>query len=136
MNRSEEVTIRKALVEAGVIDCIVAMPTKLSANTQIPVSLWFVSKDRSEHGTHRDRTNETLFIDARKHGQLVSRRQRELSQADLNRITSTYHSFRNLDPENNYADIDGFCKAASTRRNRERRTRSHTGSLRRNARSG
>lgn len=113
VNRAEEVAIRKALVQAGVIDCIVALPTKLFANTQIPVSLWFVGRNRGETDKHRAREDETLFIDARKLGHLVSRRQRELATADIARIAGTYHSFRSTDPPTPYADVDGFCKVAT-----------------------
>jgi len=113
VNRSEEIAIRKALVKAGVIDCIVSLPTKLFANTSIPVSLWFIGRNRGETEKHRARENETLFIDARKLGHLISRRQRELDAADVTRITDTYHSFRNLKPATPYADIDGFCKVAT-----------------------
>jgi type I restriction enzyme M protein len=113
INRTEEVAIRKALVEAGVIDCIVSLPTKLFANTQIPVSLWFIGRNRCKTEKHRERSDETLFIDARKLGHLVSRRQREIDAADISRIAETYHSFRNLKPTTRYADIDGFCKVAT-----------------------
>ncbi|MGA0041020.1 MAG: N-6 DNA methylase [Pirellulales bacterium] len=113
VNRSEEVAIRKALIEAGVVDCIVSLPTKLFANTQIPVSLWFVGRNRGKSDKHRAREDETLFIDARKLGHLVSRRQREIDAADISRIAETYHSFRNLKPATPYADIDGFCKVAT-----------------------
>jgi type I restriction enzyme M protein len=113
VNRGEEVAIRKALVEVGVVDCIVSLPTKLFANTGIPVSLWFVGRNRGATEKHRARENETLFIDARKLGHLVSRRQRELDAADIARIADTYHSFRNLNPATPYADIDGFCKVAT-----------------------
>lgn len=115
VNRSEEIAIRKALVEAGVVDCIVALPTKLFANTGIPVSLWFVGRNRGKTDRHRARENETLFIDARKLGSMLpgSRRQRELLEADISRITGAYHSFRNLNPDTPYADVDGFCKVAT-----------------------
>ncbi len=113
VNRGEELAIRKALVEAGVIDCIVSLPTKLFANTGIPVSLWFVGRNRGATEKHRARENETLFIDGRKLGHLVSRRQRELDAADIARIAETYHSFRNLNPATPYADTDGFCKVAT-----------------------
>lgn len=113
VNRAEEVAIRKALVGAGVIDCIVALPTKLFANTSIPVSLWFLSKQRTAKPGFRDRTTETLFIDARRLGHLISRRQRELSAEDVALVTSTYHAFRSDSPAAPYADIDGFCKVAS-----------------------
>jgi type I restriction enzyme M protein len=115
VNRSEEGAIRKALVEAGVVDCIVTLPSKLFANTSIPVSLWFIGRNRGETDKHRARENETLFIDARKLGAMMpgSRRQRELHAADVARIADTYHSFRNLNPSTPYADIDGFCKVAT-----------------------
>jgi type I restriction enzyme M protein len=115
VNRSEEVAIRKALVEAGVVDCIVSLPTKLFANTGIPVSLWFVGRNRVKTEKHRARENETLFIDAHKLGAMMpgSRRQRELDVADISRITDTYHAFRNLKSATPYADVDGFCKVAT-----------------------
>lgn len=113
VNRSEEVAIRKALVEAGSIDCIVALPNKLFANTTIPVSLWFVGKNRGVTGRFRARAGETLFVDARKLGAMTSRRQREFSFADIKSISSTYHSFRSATPTEPYADIEGFCKVAS-----------------------
>jgi type I restriction enzyme M protein len=114
-NRTEEVAIRKALVEAGVVDCIVALPTKLFANTPIAVSLWFIGRNRGATAVHRSRQDETLFIDARKIGSMVagSRRQRELSQADVERVVNTYHSFRSLAAPVKYENIDGFCKVAS-----------------------
>lgn len=115
VKRGEEVAIRKALVEAGVVDCIVSLPTKLFANTGIPVSLWFVGRNRGTNGKHRARENETLFIDARKLGAMIpgSRRQRELHSTDIAKIADTYRSFRNLSPESPYADVDGFCKVAT-----------------------
>ena len=115
VNRGEEVAIRKALVQAGVVDCIVSLPTKLFANTGIPVSLWFVGRNRGATNTHRARENETLFIDARKLGEMMpgSRRQRELHSVDITKIAGTYRSFRNLNPATPYADIDGFCKVAT-----------------------
>jgi type I restriction enzyme M protein len=115
VNRSEEVAIRKALVEAGVVDCIVSLPTKLFANTSIPVSLWFVGRNRGATGKHRARESETLFIDARKLGAMMpgSRRQRELHTPDLAKIANTYHSFRGHNPDAAYADVDGFCKVAT-----------------------
>jgi type I restriction enzyme M protein len=113
VNRAEEVAIRKMLVEAGVIDCIVALPTKLFANTGIPVSLWFIGKNRGKSEKHRAREDETLFIDARRMGALISRRQRELSIDDVAKIAGAYHSFRNLKPTVKCADEDGFCKVAT-----------------------
>jgi type I restriction enzyme M protein len=113
VNRGEEISIRRALVEVGVVDCIVSLPTKLFANTSIPVSLWFIGRNRAGSDKHRRRTDETLFIDARNLGHLVSRRQRELSATDIARIADTYHSFRNLKPAIPYVDVEGFCKVAT-----------------------
>jgi len=113
VNRSEEVAIRKALVDAGVIDCIVSLPSKLFANTQIAVSLWFLARNRTESGKYRNRENETLFIDGRKLGHLISKKQRELSNEDIEKVVSTYHNFRDKNPDSPYVDIDGFCKVAS-----------------------
>ena len=102
--------IRERLVQADLVDCIVAMPDKLFFNTGIPVSLWFVSKDRHGNG-HRKRQGEVLFIDARKLGTMVTRRLRELSDGDIAQIADTYHSWRNHD--GGYDDVPGFARAAS-----------------------
>jgi len=113
---SGEGDIRKALVENGFIDCIVNLPAKLFLNTQIPAALWFMSRNRCSSpvggggGGFRDRSNEILFIDARNLGHLINRRTKELSQEDVEKITSTYHNWRNLD--GNYEDIAGFCASA------------------------
>lgn len=106
---SGEGDIRKALVENGLIDCIVNLPAKLFLNTQIPAALWFMSRNR-KNGKFRDRSNEILFIDARNLGHLINRRTRELSKEDIDKITSTYHNWRNIDGK--YEDIAGFCAAA------------------------
>jgi type I restriction enzyme M protein len=106
---SGEGEIRKALVEAGLIDCIVNLPAKLFLNTQIPAALWFMSRNR-KNGKFRDRSKEILFIDARNLGHLINRRTKELSPEDIQQITSTYHNWRNKD--GNYADIPGFCASA------------------------
>ena len=113
---SGEGDIRKNLVEAGLIDCIVNLPAKLFLNTQIPASLWFMSRNRN-NGKYRDRRNEILFIDARNLGHLINRRTKELSEADIKQITETYHNWRN--PDSNYEDVKGFCNAASIERVQE-----------------
>jgi type I restriction enzyme M protein len=107
---SGEGEIRRKLIEADLVDCIVAMPDKLFFNTGIPVALWFVSKDRHGNG-HRKREGEVLFIDARKLGTMETRRLRVLSDDDIARISSTYHAWRNYDGY--YEDVAGFAKAAS-----------------------
>ncbi|SFB76593.1 type I restriction enzyme M protein [Flexibacter flexilis DSM 6793] len=118
---SGEGDIRKALVENGLIDCIVNLPAKLFLNTQIPAALWFMSRTRTkkipsngevpkERGGDRDRSKEILFIDARNLGHLINRRTRELSKEDIDKIAGTYHAWRN--PDADYQDIAGFCAAA------------------------
>lgn len=113
---SGEGDIRKELVEAGLIDCIVNLPAKLFLNTQIPAALWFMSRDRSNH-KFRDRRKEILFIDARNLGFLINRRTRELSHEDVKMIAGTYHSWRNKNGE--YKDVAGFCCAAPVERVKE-----------------
>lgn len=108
-------SIRRGLVEADLVDCIVAMPDKLFFNTPIPVSLWFFAKNRQDNG-HRDRRGEVLFIDARKLGWLESRRLRVLEDVDVARIAETYHSWRNKPSDNSqpdYIDVPGYAKSAS-----------------------
>lgn len=103
--------IRRKLVEAGLVDCIVAMPDKLFFNTGIPVALWLVSKGRGGNG-HRERRDEVLFIDARRLGTMESRRLRVLDdEQDVAKIAGTYHAWRNHD--GGYEDLPGFAKAAS-----------------------
>ena len=103
---SGEGDIRKALVENNLIDCIVNLPAKLFLNTQIPASLWFMNRNRT-NGKFRDRSKDILFIDARNLGYLINRRTKELSQEDIQKIAETYHNWRN--PDGKYVDIPGFC---------------------------
>ena len=105
---SGEGEIRKNLIDEGLVDCIVNLPAKLFLNTQIPASLWFMSRNRT-NGKYRDRSNEILFIDARNMGHLINRRTRELSKEDIETISETYHNWRN--PNGDYEDIKGFCNA-------------------------
>lgn len=102
--------IRKALIEADQIDCIVNLPAKLFLNTQIPASLWFMSRNRI-NGKFRNRTGEILFIDARNLGHLINRRTKELSEDDIKTISDTYHNWRN--PKGSYEDVKGFCASAT-----------------------
>ena len=153
-NQSGEGEIRRALIEADLVDCMVAMPGQLFYSTQIPVCLWFLARDKSRGqpsprpsprgrgrgaeevgagdgrgrgvekvgagigvgagGGFRDRRGQTLFIDARKMGTLVDRVHRDLTDADLDRITSAYHAWREAKPATPYADVPGFCKSATT----------------------
>lgn len=104
--QSGEYDIRKAMLEDGVVDCIVNLPTKLFLNTQIPACLWFLNKD-----ANRKRKGEVLFIDARNLGYLVNRRTREFTDDDVLTVADTYHHWLNSRDE--YNDIAGFCKSAS-----------------------
>jgi type I restriction enzyme M protein len=113
---SGEGDIRKALVENGLIDCIVNLPAKLFLNTQIPAALWFLSRNRT-NGKFRNRSHEILFIDARNLGRLINRRTRELSPEDIRNVAETYHQWRN--PGGNYADIAGFCASVPIERVKE-----------------
>ncbi len=141
-NQSGEGEIRKAIIEADLVDCMVALPGQLFYSTQIPVCLWFIARDKrgqpslrpdghlspTERGQgakvnrFRDRRGETLFIDARKMGAMIDRVHREMTDEDIAKIADTYHAWRG-DVSNDrhsreggnpvpYADIPGFCKAA------------------------
>lgn len=117
---SGEGEIRKALVENGLIDCIVNLPAKLFLNTQIPAALWFMSRgsagSSAESGKKlSNRSDEILFIDARNLGHLINRRTRELSPEDIEKITTTYHNWKASKSSDStavsapYEDIAGFC---------------------------
>ena len=108
--------IRKALVEALLVDCIVNLPDKLFLNTQIPSSLWFLSRDKA-NGKYRNRVDEILFIDTRNLGRLINRRTLVFSDEDITRISMTYHNWRN--PDWGYEDVPGFCNSASLSKVRE-----------------
>ena len=136
-NQSGEGEIRKAIIEADLVDCMVALPGQLFYSTQIPVCLWFLTRNkrgsspspasagegRGEGNRFRDRRGETLFIDARKLGSMVDRTHRELTDDDLAKIAGTYHAWRGdrttpspLAGEGGgegYKDIPGFCKSAT-----------------------
>ena len=105
-----EADTRQRLVEADLVDCIVALPDRLFFNTMIPVALWLIAKNRHDGG-HRRRTGEILFIDARRLGHMETRRLRALSDADIARIAGTYRAWRSKAPPVPYADIEGFARA-------------------------
>ena len=113
-NQSGEGDIRRALIEADLVDCMVALPGQLFYSTQIPVCLWFLAKSKATDSQRgfRDRCGETLFIDARKLGTLIDRVHRELLEADLEKISGTYHRWRRAGGD--YEDVPGFCKSATT----------------------
>ena len=109
--QSGEGEIRKSLIEANLVDCMVALPGQLFYSTQIPVCLWFLARDR-RNGKFRDRRGQILFVDARKLGQMVDRTHRELREQDIRRVTDTYHAWRSKKPTVPYEDIPGFCRSA------------------------
>ena len=116
-NTSGEGEIRKNLIEADMVDCMVALPGQLFYSTQIPVCLWFLAKNRDDgRGMNGkalfERTGEVLFIDARNMGFMADRTHRELTDEDIQKIADTYHNWRG-DGDGEYEDIPGFCKAAS-----------------------
>ena len=111
-NQSGEGEIRKNLVEADLVDCMVALPGQLFYSTQIPACLWFLARDRKD-GKFRDRRGQLLFIDARKLGRMVDRTHRELTDEDIARIAATYHAWRGEEQAGEYADVPGFCKSAA-----------------------
>ncbi|WP_107326945.1 type I restriction-modification system subunit M [Agrobacterium pusense] len=128
--QSGEGDIRRALIEGitvgeggkqvfypGIVDCIVALPGQLFSTTQIPVCLWFLTRDKSNGLSRdkklRDRTNEILFIDARNLGTMLSRTLKELTDEDIAQITDTYHAWREVD--GHYEDVSGFAKSATLR---------------------
>ncbi len=108
-----EGAIRTNIVEADLVDCMVALPGQLFYSTQIPVCLWFLARDK-RNNRFRDRSGETLFIDARQMGSMVDRTHRELIAEDIVKIANTYHAWRH-DPDiaEAYADVPGFCKSAT-----------------------
>jgi type I restriction enzyme M protein len=110
-NQSGEGEIRKAIIEADLVDCMVALPGQLFYSTQIPVCLWFLARSK-KNGRFRDRRGETLFIDARKLGSMVDRVHRELTDVDVAKIAGTYHAWRGDEGAGEYGDVAGFCKAA------------------------
>ena len=112
-NQSGEGEIRKAMIEADVVDCMVALPGQLFYSTQIPACLWFLTREKSPGKGRRDRRGQVLFIDARKMGELVDRTRRELTDAEIQKIADTYHAWRGEKNAGEYADVAGFCKSAT-----------------------
>ncbi len=121
-NQSGEGEIRKAMIEADIVDCMVAMPGQLFYSTQIPACLWFLARDKRGLAQAkrsgdvpvpvcRDRRGEILFIDARKMGVMIDRVHRDLVEDDIAKIADTYHAWRgDKDCKQKYEDVPGFCK--------------------------
>lgn len=117
-NTSGEGLIRQKLIENDLVDCMIALPGQLFYTTQIPVCLWFLTKNKraqkftDERKRFRDRTGETLFIDARNSGSMVDRTHKELTADDIAKIARTYHAWRGETKDGEYEDIAGFCKSS------------------------
>jgi len=130
-NRSGEGEIRKNIIEADLVDCMIALPGQLFYTTPIPACLWFITRNK-KNSRFRDRRGQTLFIDVRKMGHLIDRTHREFSDEEITRIVHTYHAWRTSSPMGEdtskppsplagegrgegigYADIPGFCKSAT-----------------------
>ena len=111
------------------MDCMVALPGQLFYSTQIPACLWFLARRRSARGA-RSRGAELLFVDARRLGRMVTRRHRELTQAEIARIANTYRAWRGAGGTGDYEDVPGFCRSAPLEEIPEARVRAPSGPLR------
>ena len=117
-NSSGEGEIRKALIEADLVDCLVALPGQLFYSTQIPVCLWFLTRDKGGRArppgapSLRDRHGQTLFIDARKLGRMVDRAHAELTAEEMQKVAGTYHAWRGDKTAGKYQDVAGYCMNA------------------------
>jgi len=123
-NQSGEGEIRRAIIEADLVDCMVALPGQLFYSTQIPACLWFLRRDKNlpspagRGAGGEGRKGEVLFIDARQMGRMVDRTHRELTDEDIRQIADTYHGWlgaarRGELPTRPYEDVPGFCKSAT-----------------------
>ena len=119
-NTTGEGLIRQKMIDNDLVDCMIALPGQLFYTTQIPVCLWFLTKNKRaqvveghSESNHRDRQGETLFIDARNMGSMLDRTHKELTVDDIAEITRTYHAWRGEAKDGGYEDVAGFCKAAT-----------------------
>jgi len=111
-NTGGEGEIRKAIIEADLVDCMITMPGQLFYSSPIPVCLWFLTRNKAEKG-YKDRRGDTLFIDARKLGTMIDRVHKELMDGDIEKISHTYHAWRGEEDAGVYEDVSGFCKSAT-----------------------
>src|SRR5262249_24045944 len=109
-NTRGEGDIRRRIVEADLVDCVVALPGQLFFTTAIPVCLWFIDRNKAS-SSERDRLSETLFIDARTMGGKIGRTQIELTADEINQVARAYHAWRGEPDVGNYADQPGFCRS-------------------------
>lgn len=112
-NQSNEGEIRQKIIEADLVDCMIALPGQLFYGSQIPVCLWFLARNKA-NGKFVDHRRKTLFIDARKLGYMADRTHRELSNDDITRVARTYHAWRGEKDAGKYDDMPGFCKSATS----------------------
>ncbi len=118
-NTSGEGEIRKKIIDKDLVDCMIALPGQLFYTTQIPVCLWFISKNKKavdaseDSAKRRNRQGETLFIDAREMGSMISRTNKELTTDDIAHIAQTYHAWRGEDKDGAYEDVAGYCKSTT-----------------------
>jgi type I restriction enzyme M protein len=111
-NQSGEGDIRKNLIEADLVDCMIALPGQLFYGTGIPACLWFLTKTK-KNGKFGDRRGKTLFVDARKLGVLIDRVHRDLTNEEITRVAGTYHAWRGEPSASKYEDVLGFCRSAT-----------------------
>jgi type I restriction enzyme M protein len=117
-NQSGEGEIRKNIIEADLVDCMIALPGQLFYTTGIPACLWFIARNK-KNTRFRDRRGLTLFIDTRKMGVLIDRVHRELTDEEISRMVSTYHAWRGEKGTGDYEDVPGFCKSVTIEEIRE-----------------
>lgn len=110
-SQKSELEIRKNIVNGDLVECIVTLPGQLFYSTPIPVSLWFVTRNKAARG-QRNRKGETLFIDARKLGFMADRTHKEFSEKDIQQVVNTFHSWRGTNDQE-YEDVLGFCKSST-----------------------
>ena len=114
-NTTGEGAIRRKIIKNDLVDCMIALPGQLFYTTQIPVCLWFLTKNKKANTElgFRNREGKTLFIDARNIGSMISRTQKELDADDIALISKTYHAWRGEAKDGSYEDKAGFCKSAT-----------------------
>lgn len=118
-NTTSEGEIRKNIIEADLVDCMIALPGQLFYTTQIPVCLWFVTRSKRGRNGMRGRSGHTLFMDARKLGRLIDRTHKDFSDEEIGKVAATYHAWRGEKDAGEYQDVPGFCKSATTDEIRE-----------------
>lgn len=109
-NTNNEGEIRKNLLEADLVDCMIALPGQLFFNTQIPACIWILANKKDGSDGKRKREKEILFIDARNTGEMINRTQKAFSKDDIEKLAGAYHKWRNSSGK--YEDISGFCKSS------------------------